>query len=406
MQTFTAREYLAIDIANNYGLDKEDWDDRLKWFEDNKNNLDNLVKEAEEPSLFFAGINAYKDMQEGKPIGYTVALDATSSGMQLLACLTGDRKAAELCNVVSFYEKDSTKPKRRDAYTVIYKMMLKVLGENSRIKRSDTKQAIMTALYGSEALPKEVFGEGIMLKVFENTMANNAPAVWELNKFWLQCGNPDATSYVWVLPDNFHVKIKVMISEVQTVMFLNKPYDIARMVQGTEQNTRMLSANTTHSIDGMVVREMVRRCSYDPELVAYIKQLCFGVQESNVALEENQEMVATLWEHYEKSGFLSMRIFDYLDAGSIQLVDRKVIMALVDTLPKRPFKVLTVHDCFRCHPNYGNDLRRQYNQVLSDIAKSNLLQFIMSQILNQELTIGKLDPDMWKDVLDTDYALS
>lgn len=263
----------------------------------------------------------------------------------------------------------------------------------------------MTAFYGSEAKPKEVFGEGIMLKVFENTMENEAPGPWELNKFWLQCGNPDATSYLWVMPDNFHVQIKVMVPSIQTINFLQKPYDIIRMVQGTEEKTRMLSANTTHSIDGMVVREMLRRCSYDPDLVTYVKQLCYGV-DSGVALEENSDMVYQLWDNYLESGFLSVRIFDYLDAQSIKLVDRNIIMELINTLPKRPFKVLTVHDCFRCHPNYGNDLRRQYNQILSDIAKSNLLSFIMSQVLGQEITIGKLDPDMWQDVLETDYALS
>ena len=404
MQTFTAKQYMQIDIANSYGLDKEDWDVRLEWFNENRNSLEKLVESAEEPALFYAGVNAYREMEAGNPIGYTIALDATSSGLQLLACMTGDRKAAELCNVVNY--KEQGKNKRRDAYTVIYKLMLGVLGESSRIKRSDTKQAIMTAFYGSEAKPKEVFGEGIMLKVFENQMEENAPGPWELNKFWLQCGNPDATEYEWPLPDNFHVRVKVMVPEVQTVNFLNKPYDITRMVQGVEEKTRMLSANTTHSVDGMVVREMLRRCSYDPELVAFLKQLCYGVQESNWGLEENYDMVTTLWEHYQKSGFLSVRIFDYLDAQSIKLVDRTIIMELVDSLPKRPFKVLTVHDCFRCHPNYGNDLRRQYNIILSDIAKSNILGFIMSHILNQEISIGKLDPDLWKDVLETDYALS
>lgn len=404
MQTFTAKQYMQIDIANSYGLDKGDWDVRLEWFNENRNSLEKLVESAEEPALFYAGVNAYREMEAGNPIGYTIALDATSSGLQLLACMTGDRKAAELCNVVNY--KEQGKNKRRDAYTVIYKLMLGVLGESSRIKRSDTKQAIMTAFYGSEAKPKEVFGEGIMLKVFENQMEENAPGPWELNKFWLQCGNPDATEYEWPLPDNFHVRVKVMVPEVQTVNFLNKPYDITRMVQGVEEKTRMLSANTTHSVDGMVVREMLRRCSYDPELVAFLKQLCYGVQESNWGLEENYDMVTTLWEHYQKSGFLSVRIFDYLDAQSIKLVDRTIIMELVDSLPKRPFKVLTVHDCFRCHPNYGNDLRRQYNIILSDIAKSNILGFIMSHILNQEISIGKLDPDLWKDVLETDYALS
>ncbi|QHJ80271.1 MAG: hypothetical protein [Caudoviricetes sp.] len=405
MQTFTSKQYLAIDIANNFGLDKKTWDERLEWFEENKGNLLNLVESADEPAMFYAGVVAYQDMLDGKPIGYTVALDATSSGLQLLSCLTGDRKAAELCNVVN-YMGENGKPLRRDAYTVIYHTMLDIVGQSSRVKRDDCKQAVMTAFYGSEAKPKEVFGEGILLRTFENVMDTSAPGPWALNKFLLQCGNPDAMSYLWVLPDNFHCQIKVMVPEVQTVNFLNKPYDITRMVQGTEEKTRMLSANTTHSIDGMVVREMLRRCNYDADLITYVKQLCYGVNDYTVGLNENYDMVCQLWNHYKRSGFLSMYICNFLDADSINLVDRQVIHEMLETLPKKPFGVLTVHDCFRCHPNYGNDLRRQYNQILSDIAKSDLLGFILSQVLGQEFSAGKLDNDMWKDILEAEYALS
>lgn len=405
MQLLTAREYLKVDIANNYGLDKKTWDERISWFDENEANLLNLVDEAEESALFYAGVNAWKDMKADKPIGYAVALDATSSGLQLLACLTGDRSAAELCNVVN-YMGENGKPLRRDAYTVIYHKMLDILGEASRIKRSDTKQAVMTAFYGSEAKPKEVFGEGIRLKTFENVMETVASGPWALNKFLLQCGNPDANRYVWVLPDNFHAVIKVMVPEVQTVNFLGKPFDITRMVQGTEEKTRMLSANITHSIDGMVVREMLRRCNYDTDLVAAVRELCDTGPAEYGEIEGNLEKVQTLWGHYEQSGFLSMSIIDYLDPCTIAYVDRQVVADMLDTLPKKKFQVMTVHDCFRCHPNYGNDLRRQYNQILSDIAKSDLLGFILSQVLGQEFSAGKLDDSLWQDILETDYALS
>lgn len=405
MQIFTAKEYLKIDIANSYGLDKKTWDERISWFDENEANLLNLVDEAEESALFYAGVNAWNDMKAGKPIGYTVALDATSSGLQLLACLTGDRSAAELCNVVN-YMGENGKPLRRDAYTVIYHKMLDILGEASRIKRSDTKQAVMTAFYGSEAKPKEVFGEGIRLKTFENVMETVASGPWALNKFLLQCGNPDANRYVWVLPDNFHAVIKVMVPEVQTVNFLGKPFDITRMVQGTEEKTRMLSANITHSIDGMVVREMLRRCNFDRDLVEAVRELCDEGPSEYGEIEGNLEKVQELWSHYEKSGFLSLSILDYLDPCTIAYVDRQVVADMIDTMPKKPFPVMTVHDCFRCHPNYGNDLRRQYNQILSDIAKSDLLGFILSQVLGQEFSAGKLDDSLWQDILETDYALS
>ncbi len=141
MQLLTAKQYMAVDIANNFGLDKETWDTRISWFEDNKDNLHNLIESADEPAMFYAGVKAYEDMQAGKPIGYTVALDATSSGLQLLACLTGDRKAAQLCNVVN-YTDENGKPVRRDAYTVVYHKMLDIVGQASRIKRNDAKQAV------------------------------------------------------------------------------------------------------------------------------------------------------------------------------------------------------------------------------------------------------------------------
>lgn len=63
-------------------------------------------------------------------------------------------------------------------------------------------------------------------------------------------------------------------------------------------------------------------------------------------------------------------------------------------------------DCFRVLPNYGNDLREQYNRQLMLIAKSNLLGYLLSQITGRQLTIGKLDPNLWKDILTADYALS
>ena len=57
-------------------------------------------------------------------------------------------------------------------------------------------------------------------------------------------------------------------------------------------------------------------------------------------------------------------------------------------------------------PHYGNDLRRQYNNLLAEIAKGNLLNTLLSEITGREINIPKVDPDMWKDVKVTNYALS
>lgn len=61
---------------------------------------------------------------------------------------------------------------------------------------------------------------------------------------------------------------------------------------------------------------------------------------------------------------------------------------------------------FRCLPNYGNDLRKQYNLQLHLIAKSNMLSDLLSQLNGYEMKIGKLDPTLANDILEANYALS
>lgn len=80
MKTFTAIEYLKIDIANHFGLDKEDWDVRIAWFDAHENELEMLISKAEVPQLFYAAVQAYYAVIRGEKIGYPIGLDATASG--------------------------------------------------------------------------------------------------------------------------------------------------------------------------------------------------------------------------------------------------------------------------------------------------------------------------------------
>lgn len=61
---------------------------------------------------------------------------------------------------------------------------------------------------------------------------------------------------------------------------------------------------------------------------------------------------------------------------------------------------------FRVHPNYGNEIRRQYNMQLHLIGKSKMLDYILSQITGREIKTEKLDPTMADEILNAEYALS
>lgn len=403
MQRFNGKTYLKIDISNAYGLDKKSWDERLTWFQEHEDHLDQMIPQAEDPAMFYAGLQALRDVEAGRPIGYPISLDATASGMQLLAVLTGDRSAAQLCNVVDTGT-------REDAYTLIYKAMLSKIGEGAKIKREDTKQAIMTSLYGSTAVPKEVFGEGALLNIFIETMQELAPAAWELNQAFLDIWNPEALSNDWVLPDNFHVHCKVMATVKERVNFLNEPHDVTYKVNAPKEQGRSLGANTVHSLDGLIVREITRRCDYDPAWISLVQSLLDQEAVSHFTTkkekDEARRMVGILWDHYVQSGYLSARILDYLDTETLTMVEEAPIRELITSLPLKPFKVLSVHDCFRVLPGYANDLREQYNRQLMLIAKSDMLQYLLSQLLGRPIQINKMDPTLYKDILEADYALS
>lgn len=400
MQTFTGIQYLQIDIANSFGLDKEIWENRLAWFAQNEHQLEHLVSKAKEPAMFHAGVQAYREVQCGNPIGYMASLDATSSGLQILACLTGDRKTAELCNVIDVGY-------RENAYKALHDAMISQTGLGSGITLEMAKQAIMTAFYGSTAEPKRVFGEGELLTVFNDTMATMAPAAWDLNQFMLQIWDPNALEYSWVMPDNFHVNTKVMNHVHETVNVMGEPFEVTYKENAPTEQGRALGANMTHSVDGFMVREMTRRCDYDPIKVHQILDLVeAGVSGDKATVTDDDHLVCILWDHYQNSGYLSARILDHINANNLGHVDRDAILELIGTLPAKPFKLVSVHDCFRFLPHYGDDVRRQYNLQLTLIARSNLLQDLLSQITNRKMSISKLDMTLQNETMQANYALS
>lgn len=106
---------------------------------------------------------------------------------------------------------------------------------------------------------------------------------------------------------------------------------------------------------------------------------------------------------------MSTRMFEYLDehnGGILTLEEQAVLKEIIDSMPPKPFNVLIVHDCFRVLPNHGNAIRKMYNRLLMEIARSNLLSFLMTQIVGRLITISKLDPDLHTEILEANYALS
>ncbi len=406
MQNFTPIEYMKIDLASNFGLDKETWDTRIEWTDTNEDILETLVEKAEEPAMFFAGLQAYRAAQQGKPIGYMISLDATASGAQILAALVGCKKSAAMCNMVDTGN-------REDFYTNAYNALCDSAGTASTITRGQAKDAIMPWFYGSKQEPEAVFGvDTPMLAAFYETMDTVAPGISKLRDALVALWNPDVLSHDWILPDNYHVKVKVKDSHSDNVVFLNRPYEVVTSVNRPTEFGLSNAANSVHSIDGYIVREMGRRCNYDKEMRLNVMELCAATPTHTPFCgregTKQAKMTRTLLGHFQRTGMLSARILECINEETIHLLDtaeRDALWQLLESMPKKPFKILSNHDCFRASPNYGNDMRRQYNQIMHEIAKSTLLEDIASQIVQTPVSAPKIG-DISNDVLQANYALS
>ncbi len=397
MQTLTGTEYLQCEIAckHDKSFEKKNWNQRLAYFEDLDLYDDATFKKASNPIGLRAAVSAYLHTKlSGNPTGYMITLDASSSGLQLLSLLVSCPTSWQLCggdinNCV-------------DSYTTIYKEM----NLHGALTRTQVKDAIMTSLYGSVSTPEAVFKTNI--DIFYETMEKMAPGAWDLNislqGLWDQV--PNAT-YAWTLPDNFHACIETKNKEQKKFTFLGVDHKLTVEVHGRPDFHKGLGPNLIHSVDGMVVREMLRRCAYNSSHVKDIMLSITGKTNFVLIGEPNkEEMTKILWRNYIKSGFLSVRILDYLDTETLMHVDTMVIALMIMTLPEDPFYVVTVHDCFRAHPNYGNDLRQQYNTILADINDSRMLSNMCSQVTGRDLNARKVGTIKRDDILNGSYLLT
>ena len=253
MQTFTGLSYIKIAIANHHGEDKLTWDERIAWVDDNIGYISTYLATADEPLLMEKAINALLDAMGGTPTGYIMGLDATASGLQVMACLTGCKKTAEAVNLIKT-------GKREDVYLKTSVSMSKLTSTD--FDRKVIKKPLMTYFYGSTAEPRACFGEGTTLDAFYEAMEKELPGACAAMGAIQSCWQSDALAHQWHLPDGHLARVKVMdtvqkkieVGELDGATFTYQ----ANVNQASDWGVS-LAANIIHSIDGYIVREMTRR---------------------------------------------------------------------------------------------------------------------------------------------------
>ena len=160
-----AERWLRFQVATTYGLDKDTLDDRLAWTYENEwliervatHPIDNLHEweAAEEPWQFLVACDEMYHCvikRDRISTGLPVAIDATCSGLQILAGLAKDKSTAKLVNVLP-----SDKP--QDAYKVVAEESKSNIPERLRPywDRKKTKRVVMTIPYNAKPFSNRTY---------------------------------------------------------------------------------------------------------------------------------------------------------------------------------------------------------------------------------------------------------
>ncbi len=320
----SAMKWLIYDIANHYGLDKKTNAEKLGWFRYVRRNryailiaasrgLGDLYKSADKPLLFKKAVRAYLNAERGEAVNHFISLDATASGIQILAMMSGDTKLAKLTNLVDYRN-------NYDIYEVAGREVAKLMGiAYSKAVRKPVKKALMTYYYNSmKGLEEQAMNlnklDGVVnrisssqLKAIIDGIAKGGTMVKDsINQLFDRL--PKTTKVIrFTMPDGFIVELPLIAKSMKkfrvnyreiNFMFDTNAYDY-------NNNWRGLVPNIIHAIDSYIAREMVRRAK---------------------------------------------------------------------------FPIFIVHDCFNCHPNNAEEMKRNMYEILRELSNMDLYNFITKQI--------------------------
>ena len=273
----------------------------------------------------------------------------------------------------------------------------------------------MTHFYGSQANPRNLFGENsIELQKFYEMVNIVAPGANMLRQDLIDIWQPFANQHMWVLPDGFTAIVKVMsmVEESFEVNELNSSFTHRYWINKGTATGLSLAANVIHSVDGFVVREMNRRANYDVDMIKRVYSALTGgtshvyIKDEDVHTEKLKRLIGLAEAHK----MVSVVLAEHITHGNVDMVPlwikRELIRIIEQMLNHKPFALIAIHDCFKCHALYMNEVRQNYIDIFADMADSYMLSCMISQIVGKKVPVMKLSKDLSKDIRQSNYMLS
>lgn len=342
--------WLHMDVARAYGLDKATWAERLQWSQTHPE----LQKGAKEPFTYKSAWEALQKALRGQPVDHLVSLDATASGIQCLSLMAQDEVSAEAVNLGTSHVNNP------------YRRVQEHMGPYDYER---VKQATMTSFYESVATPKDLFGEDY--DKFVAAASTMLPGPWIIKDAIASCMDC-RDQYRWTMMDGYRVVMDVT-TPVECSMDIGNGHLISWMEhRKAAVRTKGLTANITHSLDALVLREVLRRTHCPYQWYEHIQP--FGrIRAKDIRLAES----ILRWQD---SQFVTFELMDYVDSHNQHMVPQELREQLDARTVCDGMYIQPIHDCYRVKSSDADLLFTIVKEVMADLAYAKTAQWLLPQI--------------------------
>jgi len=336
--------WLKVNIASEYGLDKETYNCQAQWVNDHIDTLEEEIHRADNKFGYSNAVEALRCYQRDEEVHYIMPMDASNQAIQMYGVLTSDKKTASMGGI-------STGETRIDLYGELAKE-LNELYKTDIFDRSICKKPLMVTLYGSsnghnELLENIKMSEAEFLakvnssleieEAFGQVMMKLVPYCMNVMDIIQSLNNKDIGTYTWTMPDGAKVKYDVktnMDMNLQKTSKSGKTFSVTLTSEtyAPSAHNKGMAPNLIHSVDAYFLREVVRKMG---------------------------------------NSFIT-----------------------------------TIHDSYSVHPNEIEKLREVYTQTLIEINESNLLQDLLTDIAERFIPFTKSNTLTEADIQASIYHIS
>jgi DNA-directed RNA polymerase len=374
--------WLKVHIANVYGLDKKEFEERVKWVEENESMILAIADDplgtiqhwaySDSPYEFLAGCFAYRDYIRTGKTDIPIQLDATCSGIQIYSGLLLDREGAEAVNVIG--------NTRNDIYQQVADKVNEYLlnGEYPESYSYKDSEGVTQTFYNKD-LAKQIAGK-ITRKIVKRNVMTIPYSVTAYGMF----------EQVWDILYEMKLKGQAFWNTEEYSL-----WHISKLI--TDLNIKAIEEILKGSRIGQrFIKEVVEEFYSIPQNKT--QPVYYETPDGFPVLidikKEKKKRIATLLgklQFREKTQEQDVRkILNGIAPNFIHSIDATLLRGVVKDAD---FTIGVIHDCFLCHPNNGTKLQDLYKDNYIRIMKDKPLEKFckMLGIKKKVPYIGDLD---------------